>query len=312
MILKNLSYIITTKNKINYLPIVINNLTKNIQPDEEIVVVDANSSDGTKEYLISLYNNGIIQKFISEPDHAQAHGCNKALLMAEGKLLKIINDDDMFYYEGIRKCKKFMLENPEFDLIGMDGAGADFRNNNLSYFPSYPEYINSYNKWKTEKTPFSFCDLGLMIRKSSLSYLGLFNPAYIRLDAEFTFRASSLPKTKIAWYTGCCYVRIANENSNSVKYGEFMDVEWEKLEWIYLKSNERYKTKKSIIQKLKEKIKRKIFLIGEKYKNKKLNIDNSNNMNNIEETQISWEEFCNKTDIWLKKNNSENSGKFYI
>jgi len=37
--------------------------------------------------------------------------------MAEGKLLKIINDD-IFFYEGIRKCKNFMLEHPEVDLIG--------------------------------------------------------------------------------------------------------------------------------------------------------------------------------------------------
>ncbi|MCL2295433.1 MAG: hypothetical protein FWC36_11330 [Spirochaetes bacterium] len=76
-----------------------------------------------------------------------------------------------------------------------------------------------------------------MIRKSSLAYLGLLNPAFFRLDAEYTLRASALPKTRIAWYTGYCWVRIENEMSLAKRYPKNMVDEWEKLKMIYLRKS---------------------------------------------------------------------------
>jgi len=304
MIPINLSYIITTKNKIKYLPYVIDNLLKNIQSDEEIVVVDSNSTDGTKEYLSDLYNKKLIQKFLSEPDNAQAHGCNKALLMAEGKLLKIINDDDIFDYNGIRKCKDFMLENTEFDIMGMDGAGTDFVNNDFKIYSTSPDYINAFNKWKQDRTPFAFCDLGLMIRKSSLPYLGLFNSAYLRLDAEFTYRASALPKTKIAWYTGHCWVRMANEKSISICNPQNMIDEGKKLEYIYLgKLPEiKNKKKKSIFKKIKGKVKNLVIKKDLKSENIETNLTES----------FTWDDFSKKTELWLEEINKNNKAAFHF
>jgi len=304
----NLSYIITTKNKINYLPYVIEKLLQNIQTDEEIVVVDSDSSDGTKEYLTGLFGKGLIHKFISEQDYAQAHGCNKALLIADGKLLKIINDDDIFYYDGIRKCKEFMLEHSEIDLLGMDGAGTSA--NDLICYSSYPEYLNAFNKWKSDRTPFAFCDLGLMIRKSSLSYLGLFNSAFFRLDAEYTFRSSALPKTKIAWYTGHCWVRLANEMSISSRNPKNMIDEGNTLELIYLgKFPKKEKKEKNIIfiNKFINKNKailRKILIL--------LKIKKQNNIiqENIQK-KYTWEKRYKNAELWLKEINKNTNASFF-
>ena len=296
----NLSYIITTKNKLQYLRHVIEKLLTEIQSDEEIVVVDSDSNDGTKEYLTELFNKRLIHKYLSEKDFAQAHGCNKALLMAEGKLLKIINDDDMFFYEGIRKCKHFMLEHPEIDLIGTDGAGINCQNNDFHYHSTYPAYLNSFKKWKDNKTPFAFCDLGLMIRKSSLPYLGLFNPDYFRLDAEYTLRASALPKTRIAWYTGHCWVRMANEMSVSTRNPKNMIGEWEKLELIYLGKKPRGKTVYFAFKVMRKimKVIRGLILFGKKEQKNMLN-------------KYSWEEHCEKAALWLEKMNKNNGASFH-
>jgi glycosyltransferase involved in cell wall biosynthesis len=288
----NLTYVISTKNKFFYLPFVINKLLENIQTDEEIVVVDGNSTDGAKEYLADLYERKLIHKFISEPDFCQSHGCNKSLLLASGKLIKIVNDDDVIYYEGIRKCKEFMLQHPEIDVLGIEGVGANFALQNPfgSGEPSFLN-LNNFKKWKNEKIPFGFSDLGLMIRKSSLPYLGLFNPNFMWTDAEYTFRITALPKVRIAWYSGLCWVRTSNELSITTRYPEHLREEMEKLEYLYLGR------KKLKFDKIKKIIK---VIINHKPKFVHFTGDKQD-----------WGEVCEKSENWLKEMNRKNSAEFF-
>ena len=55
-----LSYIIATRNRLPFLTITLEKLIRELLEDEEIVVIDGNSADGTKEYLLQLYNEGKI------------------------------------------------------------------------------------------------------------------------------------------------------------------------------------------------------------------------------------------------------------
>ena len=121
MIEPKLSYILTTYNKLDYLKITLPYLLAACYPDEEIVIVDGGSSDGTVEYLQALLDQKKIHYFISEKDFGEAHGTNKAFLAAKGQLLKIITDDDVFDFEALQRCKKFMLEHPSVDILGFDG-----------------------------------------------------------------------------------------------------------------------------------------------------------------------------------------------
>jgi glycosyltransferase involved in cell wall biosynthesis len=79
-----LSYVLTTFNKLEYLKVSLPNLLDNLKDDEEIVITDGGSSDGTSEYLEDLHSRGLIHQYVSEPDIGQAHGINKAILMATG------------------------------------------------------------------------------------------------------------------------------------------------------------------------------------------------------------------------------------
>ncbi len=58
----SLSYIIATRNRLPFLKITLGKLINELQQDEEIVVVDGNSSDGTKEYLKELFKEGKIHQ----------------------------------------------------------------------------------------------------------------------------------------------------------------------------------------------------------------------------------------------------------
>lgn len=225
-----LSFVLTTFNKLDYLKVVLPLLIDARKSDEEIIIVDGGSSDGTSAHLKSLYDSGKIQGFISEKDRGEAHGTNKGFLMARGELIKIITDDDVFSFKIINDCKEFMLKNPEIDIMGFDGFGNNLSKEKLSFVKS--KYIEGYKEWLVSRTPFLFCGLSFMIRRSSLAYLGLFNTKFTMVDMEYSLRVSSL-NANIAFHTGLGFVGIANPNSNSVKFNKLLEVERKKVQDMY-------------------------------------------------------------------------------
>lgn len=209
-----LSYILSTRNRLPFLKITLEYLLKNILNDEEIIVVDGNSSDGTQEYLKLLYQEGKIHQYISEPDRNQAHAFNKALLLARGEVIKKIIDDDLFCFPSIQICKEYMLRNSSCDLCISDSLVTSLNNyENISE----ESRIQQYLKWKSGRVKsFSFSDVTLLLRRSSISYLGLYDSSFTMLDYEFSLRTSYL-RANIAYYTGFNAMSIFHPNSVSSK-----------------------------------------------------------------------------------------------
>jgi glycosyltransferase involved in cell wall biosynthesis len=208
-----LSYLISTRNRLRYLKINLERLIANILPDEEIVVVDANSTDGSTLYLQALLKAGKIHQFISEPDKNQAHGWNKAMLMAKGTLLKKIIDDDVFDYNEIRKCASYMIENPGVDVvISSDLSSGIYNYKDISLNSSR---LKHYKEWKAGKINcFSFSDVHMLVRKSILSYIGLYNTSFVMIDWEYSLRMSFL-NINISYYTGYNALNVGTPNNVS-------------------------------------------------------------------------------------------------
>lgn len=247
-----LSYIVTTYNKLDYLRLTLPLLIANCRVDEEIVVTDGGSKDGSAEFAAELYKQGKIHQFVSEKDFGEAHGYNKAMLMAKGELIKFITDDDAFDYTEIAKCRKYMESNPEIDLLATDGVGGvNIENKIVEY-----SFAGEFKKWTEDKTPFTFTCLGLMIRNSSIALTGLLNPSFKRVDAEFGFRVTS-SKCKMAWYTGFTWFHVGNNDSNSNKFHTDMITEMERLIAFYLPVQK--KTPKAALSKAFQKSKKILF-----------------------------------------------------
>lgn len=228
-----LSYLIVTKNKFPYLRESIQKLIKEKKDDEEILVADGASSDDTKEFLFDLKNKGMIDYYVSEPDFGEAHALNKLSFAAKGEFITIVTDDDVFHYPTLHAMKEFMREHPEIDMLGADGG---FKDGDLqkSVRPFY--YEHNYKEWQKSHTPFAFCCLALMYRRSSLPLLGLWNPAFKKLDAEFSLRNTS-GKANVAWYTGHAYVNISTPQSTSLVHMKRIKNETDFLDRFYLGKN---------------------------------------------------------------------------
>ena len=195
----SLSFIIATRNRLAFLRIILERLISELKENEEIVVVDGNSTDGAKEYLQQLFADGKIQQFISEPDKNQAHGWNKAMLMAKGIIIKKLIDDDVHDFIAIRKCCDFMLTNNEIDICISNCLESNLVDpGKIGITGRFPQFLQWKNK---EVKAFTFSDVSLLIRRSSLSFLGLYDTQFKMMDWEYALRISWL-QAKIAYYNG--------------------------------------------------------------------------------------------------------------
>jgi glycosyltransferase involved in cell wall biosynthesis len=227
----NLSYIISTRNRLPFLKILMEKLVCQLLPDEEIVIIDGDSNDGTKEYLQQLFDEGKIHQFISEPDKNQAHGWNKALLLAKGTIIKKLIDDDVFCYDAIRECKEYMLINTGVDVMLSNDLGSNI--NNYKNIDQYSRFTQ-FEKWNNGQQPsFTFGDVHMLIRKSALSYIGLYNTFFTMMDWEYSLRISYL-KANIAYYTGYNALSVSHpHNITSQKNLEKITQDGKKGEIFY-------------------------------------------------------------------------------
>lgn len=194
----SLSYVLTTFNKLPYLQEVMIQLIQNCKADEEIIVTDGGSTDGTVYYLDKLYKEGLIHQFVSEKDFGEAHGFNKGILLAKGSLIKLLSDDDIFDYAVINSCKDYMLANPRIDIMI-----ANICSFNSMKKPSQLVFVKSYEiwfkEWVNKRVTNCFCCLPIIIRNSSLSYIGLLDPSFKHVDFEYAVRITSKKHAKIAF-----------------------------------------------------------------------------------------------------------------
>ena len=226
----SLSYIMTTYNKLSYLKITLPYLIAGCKKDEEIVIVDGGSTDGTKEFLEEQLQQNKIHQFISEKDFGEAHGTNKAMFLAKGELLKIITDDDMFDFKVIDFCKHHLLAHKNIDICGTDGLGISSISKKNDFLVT--KYHTGFLEWKNSKSPFLFCGLSYMIRRSSVARLGLLSTQYKIIDLEYSVRVSALNAT-IAFCNAFSFVNIVGPDSNSNKFYESIKAEKKKLKTLY-------------------------------------------------------------------------------
>jgi glycosyltransferase involved in cell wall biosynthesis len=209
-----ISWVIATRNRLTFLKILINKLLLDIKSDEEIIIVDGNSNDGTQDYLKELKRNGLIEQFISEPDINQAHAWNKAFLIAKGIYIKKLIDDDIFDFTAIRYCAEKLEELPDYDICISNELSM--RLDNTEYIERHSR-LTEFKEWKQGKVPsFTFGDVYLLIRRKSLSYIGLYNTSFHMMDYEYSLRISYL-KIKILYFTGFNALSVSSNITVSSK-----------------------------------------------------------------------------------------------
>lgn len=87
----------------------------------EYIIIDGNSTDGTKEIIESFGDE--ISKFISEPDQGMYDAINKGLQLATGDVIGLMHSDDEFYDENaVAKIVDCFTADSSIDGVYGDGV----------------------------------------------------------------------------------------------------------------------------------------------------------------------------------------------
>ena len=153
-------------------------------PDIEYIIVDGNSSDGTKD-IIKSYSDKIT-KYISEPDSGMYDAINKGLGMATGDVVGLMHSDDVFYDTTvISKIVEVFKNNPNTDAIY--GNGIYVTNDDEQKIVR--NRIGGEYDYKRLKSGWLPLHPTVYIKKSIINKYGKYNLNFkIASDTEFLLR----------------------------------------------------------------------------------------------------------------------------
>lgn len=99
--------------------------------DLEYIIVDAGSTDGSREIIMKYQSS--ISKIIFENDNGAADGLNKGFQNATGQIFGFINSDDMLMPDALKKVLHFFNENKNADVLLGRGYIIDEHDRRLKY-----------------------------------------------------------------------------------------------------------------------------------------------------------------------------------
>lgn len=166
---KRISYILATKNRAHLLNDFFIQLKKLKKSNDEFIFIDGKSTDNTKK-IVKKYQH-LVDVFLSEPDLNTNHAYNKGILIAKGKYIKYLCDDDVIFPDGMKKAINVLEKYPEIELLIC--GGTRFRKLTNSLQTVYlPPGIN-YGKDIADVIKYGASGIGFVIRKSAYAKAGI-------------------------------------------------------------------------------------------------------------------------------------------
>lgn len=198
------SIITVTYNADEFLERAINSVLSQTYPGIEYIVIDGNSTDGTKK-ILGRYKDQI-DTLIFEDDKGLYDAMNKGIFMATGDVIGFLNSDDFFASEDV--VKKVMCSfNSSIDAVYGNLQYVD-RNDENKIIRNWTSGDISESKlmrgWIPPHPTF-------YVRRQKYNHFGMFNTRYrissdydlmVRLLCKNGLKAKYLPEVLVKMRTG--------------------------------------------------------------------------------------------------------------
>lgn len=137
--MKFFSIITVCKNNLEELKTTFNSINSQSSNDYQWIVVDADSDDGTKEWLKDL----VSVNWISEPDKGIYDGMNKGISSSQGKYMIFMNSGDCFASESVLEDSKSSIEKENYPAF-IYGDSIDISEKNAEYYRKAKSYKKNW------------------------------------------------------------------------------------------------------------------------------------------------------------------------
>jgi glycosyltransferase involved in cell wall biosynthesis len=164
-------------------------------PNIEYIIIDGNSTDGTKQ-IIQSYSEKIT-KYISEPDKGMYDAINKGLSLATGDVVGLMHSDDEFFDLKVVSKIVATFQNSH-DIDGVYGNGIYISNDLEERIVR--NRIGGIYDFKKIKSGWLPLHPTVYLKKSLLDQYGSYNLDFkIASDTEFLLRYLFKHKIKMAY-----------------------------------------------------------------------------------------------------------------
>ena len=176
-----ISIVTPTYNAACYLEQTLRSVSDQEYPRLEYVVVDGGSTDGTLDIIRS--HDGLISRWISEPDEGISDAFNKGVRMATGEIVGIINADDYYHPGALAAVAQAAQDHPAADIYYGDAIHERFDGGGAFRFRPKRDI----GKYIWRRMPVSHP--ATFVRRSAYERYGLFDLRYeLAMDYDLMLR----------------------------------------------------------------------------------------------------------------------------
>lgn len=187
------SVLLPSYNAEKYIAEAIESILNQTYRNIEFIIVDDASTDNTWKIIKSYAKKD--KRIIAYRNKANLRSCFnyiKAMKLAKGKYIAIMNNDDVSYSYRIEKQYKFLEKHPDVGIVGGVMKITDEKGNYIAK-RKYHLTDDEIRKNIFRYSPFSHPTV--MIRKSVLDKVGYYNPKYAPSDDyDLYFRIGKVSK----------------------------------------------------------------------------------------------------------------------
>ena len=193
------SIIIPTHNRKKQVERLINSILENTYKNIEIIVVDDASTDRTYEYLKEKFDNLTDFKIVkNDKNLLLASSRNKGINLSKGKLIFLIDDDNVLDKNCIENLVKLITSNNKIGMVGpimyywkdkkriwWAGTKRDMMTSR-TYFVGRDLPLPNEEVWETDDFPNAF-----MIKREIIKKIGMFDDKIFAIqydEADFGMR----------------------------------------------------------------------------------------------------------------------------
>lgn len=165
---KRISFILITKNRGAALKKTLPTFRELIKDNDELIIVDGASHDSTIDVVHA--NQDLVATCLSEKDFGPAHAINKGLLLARGKYVVFLFDEDRTHANALEQAIGTLEAHQDVDIL-VCGGTKHFRGVSRPYY--YKPGTN-YGNSPEDAFRYGTCANGFVIRRSAFARTGLF------------------------------------------------------------------------------------------------------------------------------------------
>lgn len=185
MNMPRVSVVMSVYNEERYVGEAVESILRQTFEDFEFVIIDDGSVDRTPMILKSYRDPRI--RIYHQANTGQSLALNRGIRLASGPYIARMDADDISLPERLEREVRFLDSHPEIGLVGTWCVKVDARTGTERFQPM-PQDDEAIRKFMAIDNP--FIHSSVMIRKSVLDTVGLYNEGFIWQDYELWVRVA--------------------------------------------------------------------------------------------------------------------------